>query len=152
MTQLPGEVLVAAEPIALNVGKPVTVIDVMNTGDRPIQVGSHYHFFEANRALHFDRASAYGCRLAIPAGAAVRFEPGETRPVELVPLGGAREVWGCNGLVEGPLDAPGARDAALARLRGRGFADSGSRRADKDLTEQDPDSTTAPGAGDATAP
>src|SRR5438105_425659 len=111
MIVIPGELLVRAEAIELNAGRPVVTIDVTNTGDRPIQVGSHYHFFEANRALRFDRAVAYGCRLAIPAGAAVRFEPGETRPVDLVALGGAREVWGCNGLVEGPLDAPGMREA-----------------------------------------
>jgi urease subunit gamma/beta len=121
---IPGELLAGDEPIALNAGKPVTVIAVSNTGDRPIQVGSHYHFFEANRALRFDRAAAYGCRLAIPAGAAIRFEPGETRPVALVALGGAREVWGCNRLVEGYLDAPGMAEAALARLRAGGFADS----------------------------
>jgi urease beta subunit len=129
---IPGELLAGEEPVVLNAGKPVTVIAVSNTGDRPIQVGSHYHFFEANRALRFDRAAAYGCRLAIPAGAAVRFEPGESRPVELVAFGGAREVWGCNGLVEGHLEAPGMYDAALARLRAGGFADIAMTMGDDD--------------------
>jgi urease beta subunit len=94
---------------------------VANTGDRPIQVGSHFHFFEVNRALRFDRAAAYGMRLAIPSGTAQRFEPGDERDVEVAPLAGARVVRGLNGLVDGPLDAPGAREAALARARERGF-------------------------------
>jgi urease beta subunit len=103
-------------------GADVVDIVVRNTGDRPVQVGSHYHLFEANRALRFDRAAAYGRRLAIPAGAAVRFEPGESRSVATVPFGGARVVHGFLGAVEGALDAPGARDAALAALRARGIA------------------------------
>lgn len=122
----PGAMLLAATPIALNAGREAVAIDVANTGDRPVQIGSHYHFFEANRALRFDRAAAYGLRLAIASGTAVRFEPGEMRTVHLVPLAGAREVWGCNGLVQGALDAPGAREAALRRARERGFSDSGA--------------------------
>ncbi len=99
----PGEYLLASEPVELNAGRPTRQVVVANTGDRPIQVGSHYHFFEVNRHLSFDRAAAYGCRLDIPSGASVRFEPGEQRPVTLIPLAGAREVWGFNGLVSGPL-------------------------------------------------
>ncbi len=121
---VPGEVLPADQPIILNAGATVVETLVTNTADRPIQVGSHYHFFEVNRALRFDRSVGYGRRLDIAAGAAVRFEPGETRPVRLIPLGGAREVWGCNGLVQGALDDPGVKAAALALARERGFADT----------------------------
>ncbi len=121
---VPGEVLPGGEPIVLNAGASALDIQVTNTADRPIQVGSHYHFFEVNRALRFDRLAGYGRRLDIAAGAAVRFEPGETRPVRLIPLGGSREVWGCNGLVQGALDDPGIREAALVRAREKGFADS----------------------------
>jgi len=119
---IPGELFPAAGEIVLNAGRQTVTVEVANTGDRPIQVGSHYHFFEANRALAFDRAATYGYRLDIASGAAVRFEPGEARPVRLVALAGSREVWGCNGLVQGALDAPGAREAALAAAQSRGFA------------------------------
>jgi urease subunit gamma/beta len=118
---VPGEVLAREGTITLNAGRPTLTLTVANTGDRPIQVGSHVHFFEANRALRFDRVAAFGCRLDVPAGTAVRFEPGEERPVTLVPLGGRREVVGFNGLVNGPLDAPGTRDTTIARARERGF-------------------------------
>ena len=118
---IPGELLPASKPLTINAGRPTITLSVANTGDRPIQIGSHYHFFEVNRALAFDREAAYGMRLDIPSGNATRFEPGETRPVTLIPLGGAREVWGCNALVQGRLDAPGAREAALERARSRGF-------------------------------
>ncbi|WP_027285884.1 urease subunit beta [Rubritepida flocculans] len=100
---IPGEVICAAGEIELNAGQPVTELDVANTGDRPIQVGSHYHFFETNPALAFDRAAARGQRLDIPAGTAVRFEPGQSRRVRLVPLRGARVVHGFRGEVEGKL-------------------------------------------------
>jgi urease subunit gamma/beta len=103
----PGEVLVAdAAPIEINVGRELTTLEVSNTGDRPIQVGSHYHFFETNQALSFDRAAARGFRLNIPAGTAVRFEPGQTRTVELVALAGARRVYGFRGSIMGALDGP----------------------------------------------
>ena len=92
-------------------------LEVTNQGDRPVQVGSHCHFFEVNRWLTFDRARAYGMRLNIAAGTAVRFEPGDTRAVELVPLGGARRVSGLNGLVEGFLDDAAVRRRALAAMR-----------------------------------
>ncbi len=101
----PGEVLVGEGAVPLNPGREVTVLRVENTGDRPVQVGSHYHFAVANDALAFDRAAAWGLRLAVPAGTAVRFEPGIAQEVELVPLGGARVVPGLQIGTGGPLDA-----------------------------------------------
>ena len=108
----PGAVVADGEPIVLNLGRGSLQLTVQNLGDRPVQVGSHYHFAEANPALSFDRAAARGHRLDIPAGTAVRFEPGVTRDVDLVPLGGRRAVWGLRGAVAGPLDPadPGASD------------------------------------------
>jgi urease beta subunit len=111
-----------AGDIELNAGRPVTRIAVVNTGDRPIQVGSHYHFAETNRALRFDRLAAYGQRLDIPAGTAVRFEPGDTREVELVPFVGRRVVTGGHGFVGGELDRAGGREEFAAAARARGFA------------------------------
>lgn len=101
---IPGEVLVGEGAVSINAGRPVTRLLVANTGDRPVQVGSHFHFAEANPALAFDRAAAHGRRLAVPAGTAVRFEPGIEREVELVPFGGARVAAGFRGQVAGPLD------------------------------------------------
>ena len=100
---IPGEILSADGEIELNAGRPVTTLTVANTGDRPIQVGSHYHFFEVNGALDFDRDAARGQRLDIPAGTAVRFEPGQSRDVALVPLSGTRTVIGFQGKVMGTL-------------------------------------------------
>ena len=100
---IPGEVLVGDGPVVINAGRPVLTLVVANTGDRPVQVGSHYHFAEANPALDFDRAAARGHRLAVPAGTSVRFEPGVPRDVDLVPLGGHRIVPGLRGEVGGPL-------------------------------------------------
>lgn len=100
---IPGEIFPAEGDIELNPGRPVTVLMVANTGDRPVQVGSHYHFAETNPGLSFDRAAAHGQRLDIPAGTAVRFEPGQRREVRLVPFAGARRVFGFNGLVMGDL-------------------------------------------------
>ena len=100
---IPGEILPAAGDIILNDGAPVTVLMVANTGDRPIQVGSHYHFAETNPGLSFDRIAAMGQRLDIPAGTAVRFEPGQNREVRLIPLSGARKVFGFNAKVMGGL-------------------------------------------------
>ena len=100
---IPGEVFPAEGDLVLNAGSEVTVLMVANTGDRPVQVGSHYHFAESNPGLDFDRAAARGKRLDIPAGTAVRFEPGQTREVRLVPLAGARLVYGFNQQVMGPL-------------------------------------------------
>lgn len=101
MAMIPGEVMVAEGEITLNAGREAVVLMVANTGDRPVQVGSHYHFAEANRALDFDRAAARGMRLDIAAGTAVRFEPGQRREVRLIPYGGARVVQGFNGQVMG---------------------------------------------------
>ncbi len=100
---IPGEIFPAAGEITLNAGADAISLTVANTGDRPIQVGSHYHFAETNGALDFDRAAARGRRLDIPAGTAVRFEPGQTREVRLVPLGGARKVYGFTGAIMGAL-------------------------------------------------
>jgi urease subunit beta len=100
---IPGEMQIEAGEIELNAGRQTIRLSVANTGDRPIQVGSHYHFAETNVALAFDRAAAHGFRLDIPAGTAVRFEPGQTRSVQLVALAGARRVYGFNGLVMGKL-------------------------------------------------
>ncbi len=100
---IPGEIFPAEGDLILNADAPVTVLEVANTGDRPVQVGSHYHFAETNAALRFDRAAARGLRLDIPAGTAVRFEPGQTREVRLVPYGGARRVFGFNRKVMGEL-------------------------------------------------
>ena len=103
---IPGEIVFGDGEIEINAGRPVTTVAVTNTGDRPVQVGSHYHFAEANPALEFDRDAAWGHRLAVPAGTSVRFEPGLPRDVELVPLAGRRVVPGLRGLSGGPLDAP----------------------------------------------
>jgi urease subunit beta len=102
---IPGEIIVApdAAPFEANVGLPTVTLAVANTGDRPIQVGSHFHFYETNSALAFDRPAARGFRLNIPAGTAVRFEAGDTKQVELVALAGTREVWGFNAKINGPL-------------------------------------------------
>ena len=100
---IPGEMKIVAGEIELNGGRKTLTLAVTNSGDRPIQVGSHYHFFETNEALRFDRAKAYGFRLNIAAGTAVRFEPGQTRTVELVSLGGERKVFGFAGKVMGKL-------------------------------------------------
>ncbi len=100
---IPGEILPAEGEIVLNDGRPTVTLTVANTGDRPVQVGSHYHFFETNPALSFDRAKARGFRLDIPAGTAVRFEPGQSREVTLVAYAGARVVCGFNALTDGPL-------------------------------------------------
>jgi urease subunit beta len=103
---IPGEIIPGDGDITINPGRAALALTVRNTGDRPIQVGSHYHFAEANAALEFDRAAAWGHRLAVPAGTSVRFEPGLPRDVELVPLAGNRIVAGLRGLAGGPLDVP----------------------------------------------
>ncbi len=100
---IPGELIAEPGDIELNAGRPTLTLTVANTGDRPVQVGSHYHFFETNTALDFDRDAARGYRLDIAAGTAVRFEPGQTRTVQLVALGGERKVYGFRGLIQGAL-------------------------------------------------
>ncbi|MDB5079761.1 MAG: bifunctional urease subunit gamma/beta [Chloroflexi bacterium] len=114
----PGEYFLdeAAGPIQANAGREVTTVLVRHTGDRPVQVGSHFHFFEVNSALDFDRVAAYGQRLNIPAGTAVRFEPGEEKEVPLVPLAGSREVFGHRGLVGGTLEDAATKAAALNKV------------------------------------
>ena len=106
---IPGEIDAGEGDIELNAGRPVTRIAVANAGDRPIQVGSHFHFAETNPALRFDRSAARGHRLDVPAGTAVRFEPGQTRIVALVPFAGERRVFGFRGEVMGPLEPEGGR-------------------------------------------
>jgi len=108
---IPGEIIVATTPATLdaNVGHATVTLRVANTGDRPVQVGSHFHFFEVNTALDFNRAATRGFRLNIPAGTALCFEPGDTKEVKLVALAGAREVHGLNNKVDGPLDKPRKR-------------------------------------------
>jgi urease subunit beta len=113
--------------ITFDSDRPVTTLTVRNTGDRPIQVGSHFHFFEVNRALAFDRTAAFGLHLNIPSSTATRFEPGDEREVQLVPFGGKRAVYGFNNLVDGPTagqDAPTVRSKAVALAAKRGFRSS----------------------------
>lgn len=116
-----GEVLAADGEIELSAGRPRTTLEVVNTGDRPVQIGSHYHFFEVNKALDFNRAAAFGLRLDIPAGTAVRFEPGQRKEVTLVGFGGRRELSGLNALTNGAATDQSGRDAALRRARDAGF-------------------------------
>jgi urease beta subunit len=117
---IPGEYILGDGDIEANVGRRTIELTVANTGDRPIQVGSHFHFFEANRALRFERAKAWGMRLNVPAGTAVRFEPGDEKAVTLVELAGAREVHGLNALADGRVDAA-RRDAAVKKAGQAGF-------------------------------
>lgn len=122
MTDLvPGELLPAAEEVRINEGRPTATVTVENTGDRPVQVGSHYHFFETNPELAFDRKTAYGMRLDIAAGTAIRFEPGTKRDVDLVAIGGERSVYGVGGLVDGDLDDDAVRERALERASAQGY-------------------------------
>jgi urease beta subunit len=118
---IPGEYILAEPDIVANEGRETVELTVINTGDRPIQVGSHFHFFEANKALSFDRRLAFGQRLNIPAGTAVRFEPGDDKKIKLVRLGGAAKVLGLNALTTGATDAS-AIETAVERADARGFA------------------------------
>ena len=117
---IPGEYLLGDGPIEANVGRRTVELTVANTGDRPIQIGSHFHFFEVNRALRFERGKAWGMRLNVPAGTAVRFEPGDEKLVVLVELAGTREVYGLNALADGKVDAS-RRDAAVKKAAQAGF-------------------------------
>nr|NDG06388.1 urease subunit beta [Oxalobacteraceae bacterium] len=119
-TVLPGEIITPDGDIELNVGRPKRVLRAKNTGDRPIQVGSHFHFFEVNKALEFDREAAFGMRLDIPAGTAVRFEPGEAKEFTLTTFGGTGEIYGLNGLTEGRTDEAN-KAAALQAAKKHGF-------------------------------
>jgi urease subunit beta len=126
---IPGEMLPADGPgVERGSGREMVTLTVANTGDRPIQVGSHFCFFEVNRALRFDRERAFGMRLDVPAGTSVRFEPGDEREVRLVALAGRRVVHGFGGLTEGALDDPDVRARALARAAERGYlSDDGAQ-------------------------
>ena len=125
---IPGEYLLAQDPIIANAGRATVELEVSNVGDRPIQVGSHFHFFEVNRSLRFERARAFGMRLNIPAGTAVRFEPGDNKIVTLVELGGALTVYGLNGLTNGQANQSKEQNARRKELcdaaKSQGFAGS----------------------------
>ncbi len=121
---IPGEYLLAEDDIIANAGRPTIEIEVVNTGDRPIQVGSHFHFFEVNKALRFKRGDAFGMRLNIPSGTAVRFEPGDDKRVTLVKFGGAGIVHGMNGLTSGPANEE-SKAAAMRLAVERGFLGAG---------------------------
>jgi urease beta subunit len=121
---IPGEYLFDGGPLELNADRPTVTLQVNNTGDRPVQIGSHFHFFEVNRAIVFDRAAAYGMRLDLPAGTAVRIEPGEIKTVHLVALGGNRQVYGGSGLVMGALDDPAIKQRALQRMQQSNFGNA----------------------------
>ncbi|MDP7640908.1 MAG: urease subunit beta [Alphaproteobacteria bacterium] len=116
-----GEVVTPDGDIELNAGRRTLTLKATNSGDRPVQVGSHFHFFEANKALDFDREASFGMRLDIPSGTAVRFEPGQALEVNLVEVGGRRRVSGFNSLTEGSIDSDGIKQAALTRAREQGF-------------------------------
>ena len=117
---IPGEYILTASPVTANANRRTADLEVANTGDRPIQVGSHFHFFEVNRALRFARSLAFGMRLNIPAGTAARFEPGDTKRVTLVALGGSASVYGLNALTNGPTN-DSAKPKALERAKAEGF-------------------------------
>ncbi len=117
----PGEIIPADGDIELNAGRETATVTVTNTGDRPVQIGSHFHFFEVNRHLDFDRAQAFGMHLDIPAGTATRFEPGEAKTVDLVAFGGSGEMVGLNDLTQGSSRSPLVKEEALKRARARGF-------------------------------
>ncbi len=118
---IPGEILTADGEIELNAGRETARLAVVNAGDRPVQVGSHFHFFEVNPELEFDRRAAFGMRLDIPAATAVRFEPGDVKPVTLVEFGGEGRIFGMNGLVQGSYRKPGALEAAVEKAQTLGF-------------------------------
>lgn len=125
---IPGEIMLAHEDVVALTGRPTIELTVTNHGDRPIQVGSHCHFFETNRALHFPREQAFGFRLKIPSGTAVRFEPGEEKRVSLVAFAGNRVAYGINGLTSGSLDDDRVKAQALARADEKGFGKGDATR------------------------
>ena len=121
----PGEIFPAASDIVANAGRRTVQLMVANTGDRPVQIGAHYHFFEVNKALRFDREKAFGMRLNIPSGTTQRFEPGEERTVTLVEILGKKIMRGLNALTDGDMASPEVRKRALAQARARGFKGAG---------------------------
>ncbi len=133
---IPGEYRLQSEPIACNSGREAIAVEVVNRGDRPVQVGSHYHFAESNPALDFDREAAYGRRLDIPAGTAARFEPGDSKTVRLVALAGSREVYGLRNAVNGPLDADTGKNDGGAAASTQGSAATEGPGARKEGTAQ----------------
>ena len=116
---IPGEYFLSEDPIIANIGKSVIILDVKNTGDRPIQVGSHAHFFEVNKALEFPRTKSYGFHLNIPAGTSIRFEPGDSKKIELTEFSGKKTVYGFSGLVNGPLSEK--QNEAFSKAKEQGF-------------------------------
>lgn len=124
----PGEILLSSQPVNVNNGRRTLSMKVRNTGDRPIQIGSHFHFFEVNRALDFEREQAFGMRLNILASTSIRFEPGDERNVELVEIGGMKRVVGFNGLVNGGINAKWTAKEALERARDLGFSGAGEEK------------------------
>jgi urease subunit beta len=116
---IPGEYFLSEDPIIANIGKSVIILDVKNTGDRPIQVGSHAHFFEVNKALEFPRRKSYGFHLNIPAGTSIRFEPGDSKKIELTEFSGKKTVYGFSGLVNGLLSEK--KDEAFSKAKEQGF-------------------------------
>src|SRR5829696_4525909 len=118
---IPGEYFLAKEPIECNVGRSTVMIIVVNTGDRPVQIGSHFHFFEVNKQMEFDREKAFSMRLNIPAGTAVRFEPGEEKEIELVEFGGDRKIFGFSNLVDGKAHSKKERNEAMKEMKKQNF-------------------------------
>ena len=118
---IPGEYFLRSEPIACNAGRTTVTVTVVNTGDRPIQIGSHFHFFEVNRQMEFEREKAFGMRLNIAAGTAVRFEPGEEKEVVLVEFGGNGKIFGFNNLVDGDTSDSGSKQTAIQKLEEHNF-------------------------------
>lgn len=125
-SQTPGEIIPDDGEILINQDRNTKKISVQNTGDRPIQIGSHFHFFEVNEYLKFDREEAFGMRLNIPAGTAVRFEPGEEKEVELVEIGGKRRITGLNNLTNGSLNSESVKRAAIRRAKNQGYQNTNS--------------------------
>src|SRR5215213_7120593 len=118
---IPGEYILAAGNIECNKNRPTVQLTVVNTGDRPVQIGSHFHFFEVNKQMEFDREKAFGMRLNIPAATAVRFEPGEEKEVELVEFGGNKKIFGFNNLVNGEIDSKKEKESAMKKIKKGNF-------------------------------
>lgn len=127
---IPGEYILSSETIECNVGRHTVQISVVNTGDRPVQIGSHFHFFEVNRQMEFDRENAFGMRLNIAAGTAVRFEPGEEKEIELVAFGGVKKIFGFNNLVDGDTASKKDKESAMKKIKKQHFKNRKDEPAD----------------------